>query len=212
MKLDLGNKTITIRKWKGKDKKNFINDFKEEKDQNAFIDHLIYSCIDEDVVLSQDELKYVLSRIRAISIGDDFDMDFYCEECGEIHNQTFKITDVIDFEVSKENLIKSGPVKIRLQEVRNKEYYQKAIQEDDLYDFLLRIKSFNNNDGLTLEELEAELENLDVDVLDDVMEQWENIRFKIKDINKVTCPSCNHEELYEFDEIPGFIPDSWFGA
>jgi rubredoxin len=211
MILDLGNKTINIRKWKGKDKKKFISSLqKKDIDEIEVMQSLVYDCVEEDVVLSVDEFRYVLSRIRALTLGEEISIDFYCKNCGIIHKETFNLKDAIRFNYKPRKTLEVNDVKIELGDIRNKEFYIKKIAEDEIYDLLLRIVSFNSDNTFTLDELVDKLDELDLDVLDEIMKQYNESKFSIDSINTVTCPECKTEVKYDFDELPGFFPESWF--
>lgn len=210
MQLDIGEKTINIRKWKGKDKKNFINSLKKSDiDQNEVMHALVYACIQENVTLSHDQFKYVLSRIRAISLGEDIEIEFYCDNCGTVFKKTFKLSDIIRFMYKPLGEIRVGDLVIKLGSVKNRNFYMQKVMEDPNYDFLLRIEEFNGDDAFTLEDLEQKIEDLDIDVLTEVMRQFNDAKFKVDDVNVVTC-KCGKEQAYQFDELPGFLPDAWF--
>ena len=85
----------------------------------------------------------------------------------------------------------------------------KKVSEDEIFDLLLRVESFNGDDSFTLEELIAKFDDLDIDVLEDVLNQWEDNKFVVNDINEVVCPKCKNVELYSFDAIPNFFPETW---
>lgn len=210
MQLNLGDKKVTIRKWKGKDKKNFINSLKKANvDQSEIMQALVYSCIEENVTLSQDEFKYVLSRIRAISLGEDISIEFYCDACGNVHTKKFELKNIIRFSYKPLNEIVVGDLRIKLGPIRSRDVYLQKIEEDSNYDLLLRIEEFNGDDAFTLEDLEKKFDDLDIDVLTEVMRQFNEARFKIDDVNVVKC-QCGKEQAYQFDELPGFLPESWF--
>lgn len=210
MKINVGSKKITIRKWKGKDKKAFLNALKSDtQESNSIIDALVYSCVEENVVLDIQELKYILSRIRAISLGDEFEIDLTCASCNTTSKHKFNITDVIKSEFGSIDEIVSGETHIKLGKIRNKDVYMKKVSEDEIFDLLLRVESFNGDDSFTLEELIAKFDDLDIDVLEDVLNQWEDNKFVVNDINEVVCPKCKNVELYSFDAIPNFFPETW---
>ena len=128
MKLKVGDKNLTIRKWKGKDKKNFIKALNKKNTNEAEVMEAIgYSCIEEDEVLSIDEFRYVLSRIRAISLGEEYDVDFYCKSCGEVFNKEFKLDETFKFTYKPLKEIKVDGVRIKLGPIRNKVAYLKRI-------------------------------------------------------------------------------------
>lgn len=211
MNLKIGDKNITIRKWKGRDKKNFLQHLRDDSHPRELLNSLVYDNIVPSVPLSPDEFKFVLSRIRAISLGEEFTAEFYCGECGEVFEQEFLLRDAIRHtEPTPVRELRAGNTVIQLGEIRNKDFYIDRIQENADYDFLLRIASINGNDGFTLEELEALIDDLDIDVLTNILEQWEAARFTVDDVNDVQC-ECGETQTYQFDEIPGFLPESWFG-
>lgn len=210
MKLKVGDKDITIRKWKGKDKKKFSAFLKStDADYVEIMKTLVYDCIEEDVALSTDEFKYVLSRIRALSLGEDIEIEVYCSECGAVFKKSFQLKDVIRATYTPLKEIKVNDISIKLGEVRNPDFYIKKIADEPDYDFLLRIHEFNGSDTFTLDELESMIDNIDIDTLTEIMKVYENHKFKIDDINIVKC-KCGKEQKFMFDEIPGFLPNSWF--
>jgi hypothetical protein len=212
MKIQVGNKNLTIRKWKGKDKKAFINALKKnDVQQNEIMDVLVYSCIEEDVVLSVDEFRYVLSRIRAYSLGEDISIDFLCSECGTLYTKIFKLKDIIRYTYNGLNEIKVQGHVIELGEIKNKDAYVELVLKDPLYDLLLRVESIDGDDAFTLESLISTFDELDVDVLDEIIDIWESSKFKLDDLNIVTCSNeqCGKETTYVFDELPSFFPESW---
>jgi hypothetical protein len=55
-----------------------------------------------------------------------------------------------------------------------------------------------------------DFEHLDVAEFDEIFSQWDEISFKIDLTYTVKCSKCSAEKEYEFDEMPGFIPSSWY--
>ena len=75
--------------------------------------------------------------------------------------------------------------------------------------FLLKIESFNGDDAFTLEGLIEKFEDLEIDTITEIMEIYDDHKFKVNDVNEIEC-DCGHKMKFEFDELPGFFPDSWF--
>lgn len=214
LKLKVGNKVIHCRKWKGKDKKRFVAAInKENVSETDVMQALVYDCIEEDVNLDVEEFRFVLSRIRAYSLGENIHTEFYCESCGNLYEKNFKLKDIITYSF-KEGFseLKSGDTRIKIGEIKNRELYTKYIQEDDIYDLLLRVESINNDDSFNLETLIDKFDDLDLDVLADLLEQFEASKFKVLDVNTVECTHCEKETKFKFDELPGFFPETWFTA
>ena len=212
MKIKVGEKTLNINKWKGKTKKDFIRIFQqEEPNEFEVMETIVYSCIDENVVLSADEFRYVLSRIRAISIGEEINMEFFCDKCGKVFSETLKLDEILKTSYIKLDEINIEGARIKLGPVKNKELYQKYVEEDSDNDLLMRVERINGNSSFSFQELQEIFENLDVDVLEEVMRIYNEHKFKLNDVNTITCKHCKHEMVFEFDELPGFFPDSWLG-
>lgn len=210
MKISIGSKNLEIRKWKGSDKKNFLLALKKKDvDITQVMQTLVYDCISEEVALSPDEFKYVLSRIRAYSLGEEFNVEFYCKDCTNTFKRTFTLKETVRFTYKPIQEINVQVVKIKLGEIRNKDFYIKKIAEDTEYDFLLRISSINDNESFSLQELEDIIDDINIDILTDIVEIWEDHKFKIDDVNTVKC-DCGKSHTYKFDEIPEFLPTMWF--
>lgn len=212
MEINIGEKKLNIRKWKLKDRKALQEAIRTNPNLTPenVADILVYSCIEESgVVLSKDEARYVITKIREMSIGDDYEVDFYCEKCGTDHTQTFKLSETVRSEYSPLKNIEVPGVSIKLGPIRNKSVYYQMVFEDELYDFLLKIKEINGNDAFTLTQLEEMFDEMDVDTLEQIMEIYETHKFRIDDVNPVACPNCGNVERFHFNDIPGFFPDSW---
>lgn len=210
MKIEVGGKNLEIRKWKGSDKKHFLAAMrKKDLDLNEVMHTLVYDCIEEKVALSPDEFKYVLSRIRAYSLGEEFIVEFYCDGCGNIFKRTFQLKDTVRCTYTPLHEINVQGVNIQLGEIRNKDFYITKLSEDLEYDFLLRISSINGNESFSLNELENIIDDIDIDILTDIYEIWEDHKFKMDDVNTVQC-DCGKSHTYKFDEIPKFLPTEWF--
>ena len=207
----IGDKKVTFRKWKGKDKKEFIKCLKNpEMEFNDVIQSLVYSCIEDDkVVFGVEELKYLLSRIRAFSLGEYINIELLCTSCMELHKQDFKLSDIIRQKWKPLEQIEVGETTIKFGPIRNREKYIDMMEIDDSYDFIMRIEQFNDLDIFTVQELEDMIDDLDVEDLTLIMAEFMECQFKVDDINSVTCPHCKEITEYEFDEIPGFLPNDW---
>lgn len=215
MKLKVGkDKEITIRKWKAREKKEFLNTVRNSESLDTLQDTLVYNCIEEKVAFNADEFKYVLTQIRSYSLGEDIELEFFCDDCKKKFLNTIKLSRIVKPVFSDKNEIKTKNYKIKLGDIRNVDFYKETIknnpQEEKDYDFYLRIMSINGDDSLTLNEIIDLFDNMDIDEFDSIFQQWEDIRFKIDDTAEVKCKNCDSAVKYIFDEIPGFFPPSWF--
>lgn len=210
--IQLNDGVIHFRKWKGKDKKNFINLFKDAQKitlKNT-LDTLVHSCVQEDVILSPEEYKYVLSEIRKESLGDDMSITLACESCNHVYDYQYKISEVF---VPKHSTLEEFSTEnqvVVFGEVRNKELYDKVMEENPEKDILFRIKEYNNEEGYSMDELEEMLLDLDVSEHDQILEYFHENKFRVIDDARITCSKCEFSEIVSFDEMPDFFPDSWF--
>ncbi len=214
MKVKLGTKELTIRKWKAKEKKEFLRTVRNSESLDSLQDVLVYNCIEEKVALNADEFKYMMTQIRSYSLGDEIELEFYCEHCKSKFLNTIKLHEIIKPVFSENKEIKSKNYNISIGDIRNPEFYKNIIlnnpSEEKDYDFYLRIESINSDDSMTLEEIIELFNEMDIDEFDSIFEQWEDIKFKIDDVAEIECKKCQHTVKYSFDEIPGFFPPAWF--
>ncbi len=217
--VSIKDRVIKFRKWKVKDRKKFIALLKEDDiNYHGLTDSLVYDCLEnKQEILTPDEYRYILTAIRIKSVSDNIKFDFKCEnkECEKDYSVDLKLSEVLSPLYEKGDEIISSDTKIKLGFIPNKKYYDDKIKgctPDEIYlvDFLLHINTIDGNDTLGFDELLDYIEELDTNVLDDIFVQWDNIRFKIDDINEVTCPHCDSTEKYQFDDMPNFFPSSWF--
>ena len=214
MKIKLGNKELTIRKWKAKEKKEFLNTVRKSETLDSLQDVLVYNCIEEKVALNAEEFKYMMTQIRSYSLGDEIELEFYCDSCKSKFLNTVKLSEIVKPVFSNTNEIKTKNYKIKMSTIKNVDYYKEVIKnnptEEKDYDFYLRIDSINADDSLSLEEIVDLFNEMDIDEFDSIFDQWEAIRFKIDDVTEISCKKCESTVKYSFDEIPGFFPPSWF--
>lgn len=217
MKVKLGNKSVTVNKWKGKNKKKFLSEISTGKpDTVKVMDALVYDCIEEDVILSNDEARFVLTKIRIASLGDDLRLDLACEKCLEEYSLKYKISEYIKSSGGKLDSInipgtKTSPkIDIEFGEIQNKEAYINTVTDNPELDIFFRISKFNGEEALSLDELIEKFDDIDLDLLDKTMKKFNEKKFKVNDVNNVTCPKCEHVQEYEFDDMPGFFPEEWF--
>lgn len=208
------DKKYKVRKWKAKEKKEFLNLIKKGESLDALADILVYNCIEGKAAFNADEFKYFFSKMRQISLGNEINLEFYCDECKSKFLKTIELDKIIKPLFSNIKDIKTKNYTIKIGTIRNSDFYKQIIssnpENSNEYDFYLRISSINSNDSMTLEEIVNLFDNMDIDEFDSIFEQWENMRFKIDDTTVIECNNCSHSVRYSFDEVPGFFPSSWF--
>jgi len=210
--MNIGDRKVKFRKWKVKDKNKLINN---ADNKIAVREALVYDCIeDKNIALSEDEYTYVISMIRNKSLPKNIKFDFTCSSCKHEYEYTADLEKVITADYEKYHDIIYKNIIISIGYIQNRIFHDKlmdsldTLDEKSLFDFILHIKSFNDNE-YTFEELNDVINNLNVDEFENIFEQWDKMRFKTNNIYDVKCPKCGAIDTYEFDKLPNFFPDSW---
>lgn len=200
---------VNARKWKAKEKFAFKNSLKEGT--NNIIEDLVYKCLDKNVVLSPNEYKYVLAQIRSHSLGEYIELEFFCDSCKQRFRTKISLNDIVKPVYKEITDIKTKNHSITLGTIKNPDFYKKVIvQAPNELDFYLRIQTINDEECFSIEEVIKYFNEMDVDEFEEIIEQWEEIKFKIDDVFEVKCTCCGEGKKYKFDEIPGFFPNSWY--
>jgi hypothetical protein len=209
----LMDKNIRFRKWKIKDKKKFLSN---KSDSILVKEALVYDCLeDKKISLSNEEYNFLLIQIREASLKEKIEYFFECPSCEKEHKFTADLTKIVSGDFKQYGLLSSGKHEFVMQRILNRDFYEKHMSEQTdkeemkLIDFILHIKSYNDNDALSFNELNSIINDLDVDVFEDCFKQWEEMRFKLNSFSNVECPNCKTSTEYEFDDFPGFFPSSW---
>lgn len=203
---------IKYRKWKVKDKKKFMN----SDDKQTLREALVYDCLeDKDIALSEDEYKYLLTKIRETSLEDKVHYTFKCINCEQLYDFNADLNVIMSAEfIPYGDIIFKNHI-FTMTDLRNRAFYEAAIASTDvqdekyLIDFILHIGAYNDNDGYTFQQLNEIINELDADVFEKIINKWEDMRFKLNNVYEVQCPHCNNSEYFEFDDLPGFFPESW---
>lgn len=206
------DKNTKFRKWKVKDKNKFMQ---AQGNQNMINDALIYDCLeDKDIALSKDELKYALLLIRDKSLNDEIVFDFICESCEEDYEYVADITDIANVQMKELKELEYNGVVFDMHRIPNREFFNEKImnvneQQYEFIYFVLSIKSINGNASLSFDEILEYINELDIDIFENILKQWNIMKFTLTLQKSVACPHCNSETLYDFDYFPGFFPESW---
>lgn len=214
--IELNGERIRARKWKGSDKKKFINAIKQATEGDSMLlktmDILVHNALEthKNETFTHDEYKYLLTRIRQHSLGSEMSAELVCGSCGEPIYYEYDILDVIKPLHSTLEDFENDEVHVKFGKIKNRELYLKTIENNEELDILFRIEEINGNNSFSMEELTDIIDDLSLDVIDELMQFYEENKFEINDLVEIECPSCSEKTLYEFDEIPGFFPDNWF--
>ena len=78
------------------------------------------------------------------------------------------------------------------------------------FDFILHIKSINDDDTLTFDKILEIFNELDVDEFEEIVSKWNEIKMKLVKIEEIECPHCHTKMKVEYDTISrDFFPNLW---
>lgn len=210
--LELNGKTIYFRKWRVKDRIAL----ESAQGQSEVRQVLVYNCLeDKDIVLDDYEYQYVLIKLREASVGDEIKYNFVCNHCRAKFDYTAKISETMEpIHATYEPIVVDG-YRIELGEVSNRGAYEsvifgiKDITERKIADMVMHIRAINGNMKLGYKDLMNLITEMDVDVFQEIWNQWNQVHFRLNRIHRVECPFCKKTMLIEFDDMPGFFPEKW---
>lgn len=208
----INGKTYNFRKWKVKDRLALT----KARDKSEVRSILVYNCLEDNtVVFDENQYQYALLQIREKSLQKKIHFNLTCEKCGKDYEHEITISDVFKPVDGTYGLIKVGDIEVEVQDVQNRKFYEDTIleitdgEERKLVDFALHIKSINNDENFDFKKVMEFIGNLDIDVFEQIINQWFKMQFRFENTAKVKCPYCENEESYVFDNLPGFFPESW---
>ena len=212
--IQVGNKNIKVRKWKAKDRKAFKKEVQENNGTNIdkiISETLVYSCMeDKNIALTNEEVQYVFTKLRKISISDTFKFVFNCNHCEKNNEIVLKIDDVSKPVFSDFSTIQVDDITLELQDIKNKKFYDENKDEfDDSKELAFHIKSINSDMTKSFDDLVNMFDEMDLDKFDRIFEEFQKMNFHIDTTCDCKCMHCGKITTYEFDEIPNFFPDSW---
>lgn len=219
--LKLRDREINFRAWKVQDKINLENAKTIYEKRKA----LVYNCLeDPNTALDMNEYQYVLLQIRNKTLKHyEVQYNFICSKCYKEYAYIANLDELIKPVFEPYTTIKTKNYTIELQDICNQNFYEILMQnieesniEDKinqkiLMDFILHIKTFNNDINFTAESILNTINEMDVEEFESIIIQFNKMKFKLNNINTIKCPYCEHEELMKFDSIPNFFPLSWSG-
>jgi len=213
--LDIKSKKFNFRKWKVKDKKEFLKNLND--DPESAVRNLVYNTIDDKkITLDSEEFKYTLVKLRAKSLGEFLTYNFQCDSCNEEYEYNANINEIFKPNFESYGKIIVNDISFKMGEVPNKDAYYNAMlsaesqDEVEFINFLLHVHEFNGSDAFTVDSLIDYINEMDLDESEYVFTEWKKMMFKVNSINDVTCPHCGNVETYDFDDLPDFFPENWF--
>lgn len=212
-KLTLGpRKSVGIKPWKAKAKKDFVKVFKakgEKTSEKDILDVLVFPYIDnKDVFYSSAELQYILVKIRELSIKDDsLSFAVECNNCKHDIDVQTVIDDLIDYKetlmpVEKNNTFWQDPISI---EYAGEKLLEFSEEPPNIVMMGMNIKSYQGHEIHNIPEFIELYDDLDMNEAQQLEDDWNEIISKFELSKFITCDNCGEAIKYTFDVIPGFF-------
>ena len=217
--LKIRDRELKFRSWKVQDKINLENAKTIYDKRKA----LVYNCLENpNIALDMNEYQYVLLQIRNKTLKHyEVQYNFICSKCYKEYAFIANLDDIIKPEFKPYSVIKTKNYTIELQDICNQNFYESLMQDIEnsdiedkanqkiLMDFILHIKTFNNDINFNTKSILDIINNMDVEEFENIMIQYNDMKFKLNNISTIQCPYCEHKETVQFDTIPNFFPISW---
>lgn len=203
MNINFGNKEISIKEWKGKERRLLQRSIDDESLTPALINKiLIKDCMDNNVYLSSAEINFVYFSQYKECFSNDLNVEFQCPECAAINKQLVNVQNLLDeCEISKLDVIDLSQVSFKFgipsysEEVMSN-FDEKLINTSDkvYYNMLISIESVIVNGELKdkpdISYLDELIESLSISDFDKLMTYFTENSFKFMPVSLLTCKSC----------------------
>lgn len=199
--MKIRDNVLHYRGWKVKD----IRLYKSAESPQEQKEALIYNLIKEPVTLDSYESLYALIMIRSKSVDEGITYHFKCKKCEELYEVDIKPEDNINIEFTPYTSFEVNGHHYQFQDLKNREVYE-SLEKSELMDMCMHVKSIDNNDGYTLEEVINYFEDLDLKDFRKIKDTYDKQRFTVTMHGKVKCTHCGNEIEMLFDTLPDFIP------
>lgn len=206
----INGKKINYRKWKVKDKKNFDNAVSVIDKRKI----MVYDCLENPIPLDIEEYNYLLCLIRDYSLNEDIHYSVECYNCDTLNEVNLQIQDIVSFKEMELTPIIIDKTVIDLQHIKDINSYEETMTnslsnlEKYIADLSFHIKSINSSDVSQTEVLDY-IYNLDIDIFNKLIKEWDKRKNKCIYKDKFICPNCGKEIEFNFENIPNFFPESW---
>ena len=199
--MKIRNNTLHFRGWKVKD----IRLYKTAENEKEQKEALIYNLIKEPVILDSYESLYALIMIRSKSVDEGVEYHFKCKKCEELYDVSIKPEECLKVEFNDYEPFTVGEHTYQFQDLKNREVYE-SVEKSELMDMCMHVKTIDNDDGYTLEEVINYFEDLDLKDFRAIKEVYDKQRFTVTMHSTVKCTHCGNEIEMLFDTLPNFIP------
>lgn len=204
--LKIRNKTFHYRGWKVKD----IRNYRAATDSRAQRQALVFNCLKEGDALDTQEFLYALISIRSKSFSDKTQYAFKCDnpECGKVYSHEIFVQDVVKTSFADYTPFKVGEHAYEFQDIQNRDFYETQ-DKSELFDLVMHIKSIDDNNALTVEEVLHFIDDLPVQEYRDLKKKFDEQKFSMTLEEDITCPHCGKKDHMIYDMIPNLIPDEF---
>jgi len=212
MELTLGkNKTVTLKPWKTKTKKDFLNIIKKKEknlSEEDILEVLINPYVEpNDIYFSDDELQWILINLRNISIDNNMKFLIECSNCNEDILVECKLLDLVQFRENQYPIIKNER---GWKDIESLQDYKKGIKQysDEFPKNIEMLMHLDTVEGKKFNSLAEKIEYFeDLDLLEGnkIVDEYNEVKSKIDLSYKTKCPHCDYEGKYIFEELPNFF-------
>ena len=137
----------------------------------------------------------------------------------EIYEEDFdhevKVSEITKVIFNGYKPIQTRNFKIELQDIQNRKFYEEKMTSKNkselmYFDFILHIKSINDDETLTFDKIVEMFNDLDVDEFEEIITKWNEIKMRLEKIEEIECPHCHTKMKVEYDTISrDFFPNLW---
>ena len=209
---------IQYRKWKVRDKieldkieldSNLTTLEKQLRKRNVFV----YNCLKDPVLLDIEQYNYVLSLIREYSLHSPIEFTLECNKCNEQFIANYNTLELISFKEFDFSDIAVSNLKFSLGNISNPDYDRDilnafSLSERFILDFAYHVTKVNDKE-VKLNDVIEMLQDLDVDEYQEIFKRYNSQRAICNFTKTVKCPKCGLSDLYEFNNLSTFFPQSW---
>ncbi len=218
----IGSREIKFTAWTAKHERLYLSLVEDKKDSISDEDiynTLIKPCLilkkdEKDIVLSTNEQKLILIKIREKSIGETIEDKHECKHCGVETDIKVKLDDIVTYKESNYKLFEYEGLKITLGDI-NSNKDKKRLKIDDgavayvFTDFLLHIQKVEMDDdiheNISFMDKKSFIDTLPTMIFDKLFESYQTMVDTLNIEYKWKCPKCKKEEDIDYNQIPGFL-------
>lgn len=215
-KIKLGDKEIRFRPWTTKEEKNYLLSKDDEVPFNdkEIYDILIKPCLEKPIILDPEESKYVLMKIREVSIGESFEIKFECDECHAINVPSINLASITTFTPAEYREVSVKDVTIKFNRISSESALEKIQLLDNPIDKFFMTMVFSvekvkykdeEYESFTADEISDFFDSLPTYIMDKFVDEFLKMKPSLDLFVKTKCHKCKKEYEFGIDSIPNFL-------